>query len=67
MKTLANCNSIEFLTQVYKVSEILKNYVDGVKEAKKHFEEGEKDAFKLISSLPSCCLQCRVASSPGHH
>ena len=52
MKTLANCNNGEFLSQMYKIISRIKGYADGIKLLKESAELAEnKDAFSIISYI----------------
>lgn len=56
MKTIANCTSIEFFSQTYKLANKIKSYADGVKRVKDQFkkaENGEKNEsfFEVLSYI----------------
>lgn len=51
MKTLANCTNKEFLTQIYKLTERIKSYADGIKKIKEAQELDDKSPLNIISYI----------------
>lgn len=51
MKTLANCTNKEFFSQIYKLSERIKTYADGIKKIKEAQELEDKSPFNVISYI----------------
>lgn len=56
MKTLANCNSKDFLVQTYKIGKKIKKYSDGIKKITEQFQKKDdsknaENIFKVLSYI----------------